>query len=477
MLGENKLNKVTILAILLAFTSVIVFTTGNTLSSNELNNITFVFNVTKNDEWNVSIIANIHSRVFNCSGLIRINALYRETRSISQNLLVVPLYYVIDSVCPKLSVYLSSLPRQQDTTIKVLFRYPYEYKFFSSMDKRVLRIGSTYIVPLHLFLDYYIYDGIVLASSDEYNFSEHYGLNIVFPRDLKLRVATSIARVAYCVSKYLNKVLGPSPRSPVVVVVTSPKEHTFVLPGTGYSLGGIVYAKYSINANRSLTHIVAHETVHGWIGKGPLRGDEAFVEGASELLALLGLKECDPKLYQIAHKHINESSKFNKYYSFFIIHYFLRESSLKACKKDLYLEALRRMYAQKRIVEITDFFSLLGRLAFLANCDGEFALELGRYLLGINETSRMTWLTHSTTTKLHNMYTHKSEWPKSSRQVLVTGDSFNTSDSARSLYVATIDSSSRSNNSIVQCAPKIYVLLLITLIATVSIALLIERSR
>ena len=472
------MNKTTILVvILLTFTSIIVFTIGNTLSSTESNNITFVFNMTKNDEWRVSIIASINSRVFNCSGLIRINALYRETRSISQSLLVAPLYYVIDSVCPKLSMYLSSLPRQQGATIRVLFRYPYGYKFFSAMDKRGLRIGNTYIVPLHLFLDYYIYDGIVLASSDKYNFSEHYGFNIVFPRGLKLSVATSIARVVYCVSEYLNKVLGPSPRSPVVVVVASPKEHAFVMPGTGYSLGGVIYAKYSINSNRSLTHIVAHETVHGWIGRGPLRGDEAFVEGASELLALLGLRECDLKLYQIVYRHINESSRFNKYYSFFIIHYSLRESSLKACKKDLYLEALHRMYTQKRIVEITDFFSLVGRLAFLANCDEEIALELGRYLLGINETSRMTRLTHSTTTKLHNnMDMNTDEWPKSNKQVLVTRELSNTSDNAKSSYVVTIVSS-RSINSIVQRAPKIYILLLILLIAIVFIVLLIEKSR
>lgn len=341
-----------------------------------------------NNSWSVNIIARFGPREFNCSGLVVVNAFYRETRSISRDLLVAPLYYVLDSACPQLTSYLASVPGRENESISIVFNYPPSYFFLSSMDMRGVGSSGFYTLPLSMFLSYYIYDGIVLASTEKYIMEESRGLRVVVPRGQGVNPLYIVEAVS-CVSSYLRRELGPSPRSPVAIIVAPLQEHEFVLPGTGYSLGSILYVKPSPANKGSIVHLVAHETVHGWIGRGPLGGDEALVEGAAELLALIGLKECSSDLYDLAYRHVVETADMNKYYSWFMLHSALRDSSIRACGSDLYLEALQDLYSSSTTSTLAQLLHVISRLATEKGCSRELAFELGQHLLsGITE---MAW--------------------------------------------------------------------------------------
>ncbi len=355
------------------------------------------FKPSSRNGWYVNVTAKIGSKAFKCTGIVGVNAFYRETRSISQDLLVAPLYYIIDSVCPSLIKYLNTMPRHQESIVRLVFYYPSGYMFLSALDGRGFGSNGNYTVPLGLLLSYYLYDGIVLALSEKYKVLDYDGVRVVSPREPVLRIAGKVVEAVYCVASFLERVFGPSPRSPVAIVVAPLTEHDQVLPGTGYSLGSVLYVKQSTMSTKALIHIVAHETVHSWLGKGQLKGDESLIEGAAELLALLGLKNCSSTLYNIAYKHIADSLPASKYYSWFLIHKSLREASLHACRSDLYLGALKRLYQVGGVKSIESLMNTIADLASQLNCREELALEIGRQLLGTTPSRRHAVNTTSNT--------------------------------------------------------------------------------
>ncbi len=281
-----------------------------------------------------------------CSGVVGANPYYRETRAVSGTLLVLPLYYIVDSVCPRGAAALSALAAHPPGGVVVLrVEAPSGYLVATPLGWG--RGGAGGREPLQVFLRYTLYDGVVVASLAAYQGRVVNGLLLVEPRGgLQGLDPGLLASAVSCVSGALGEWLGPSPAAPRVFVAAPPGEHGLVLPGTGYSLGAVVYVKPSPGSSAAMVHLVAHEAVHGWLGKGPLRGGEGLVEGAAELLSLLALKHCGPVLYNLSLRYEEEASTLNPYRTWLLLHASLRAAGLRACGRDIYLEALHEMYSR-----------------------------------------------------------------------------------------------------------------------------------
>jgi hypothetical protein len=55
-----------------------------------------------NAAWSVTVNVSLPGLHRSCVGLVEADSYYAETRSISERLLALPLYYILDSVCPGL---------------------------------------------------------------------------------------------------------------------------------------------------------------------------------------------------------------------------------------------------------------------------------------------------------------------------------------------------------------------------------------
>jgi len=283
---------------------------------------------------------------FECSGVVAANPYYRETRAVSDSLLVLPLYYIIDSVCPRAAAALSTLAARPPSGVAVVaVEAPRGYLVATPLGWGRGSVEAR--VGLPVFLRYTMYDGVVVADAGRYRGVVVKGLLVVEPRGGVPGVDPRVlASAVGCVGEALRRWLGPSPAAPRVFVAVPPGEHGLVLPGTGYSLGAVVYVKPQPGSLASMVHLVSHEAVHGWVGKGPLRGGEGLVEGAAELLSLLALRECSPRLYNLSLSYEERASSLNPYRTWLLLHAALRYAGLQACGRDIYLEALHELYTR-----------------------------------------------------------------------------------------------------------------------------------
>jgi hypothetical protein len=307
------------------------------------------------------------------------NPYFRETRAVSQDLIVLPLYYVVDNVCPRLTYLIATLRPGTSDRILIEIKVPENYTVLSSMDRRGFGANGSYILPLQGLVSDYIYDGVVIASKNKYGVESLGGVFVVAP--LGKAIGSDIINALICAKEYMSEVFGPSNRSPVVLVLVPPSEHPLVLTGTGYSLGGVVYIKPD-NDRSAAVHIVSHEAIHSWIGKGQLRGDPSLTEGAAELLSLLALRQCNATLYKLSLSHEEAAKTLNPYYVWLKLHASMRAASLLACNKDIYTEALKLLYDEEaKDASILDLLERMRGLADEMNCTKALEKEMGRILL------------------------------------------------------------------------------------------------
>ncbi len=336
------------------------------------------------NSWQVNISADIEENLFRCKGVVRANPYYRETRAVSATLLSVPLYYVLDSVCPNLTLLLDVI--KPTGLVHIVINVPRNYYIYTAMDSRGYGSHGKYVLLLGLFTHQYLFDGIVVASKRYYKAARIYRITLIEPRGSAYNY-TLVARVVECVSGFLRKELGPSNRNPVVVVIAAGWDHPYMLTGVGYSLGGVIYIKPGSDLG-SLIHLIAHETVHSWIGKGKLQGGPSLVEGAAELLSLLALSSCNKEMYKKDLLYEVMSQKANPYNVWLRLHAAIREASIYACRRDLYIKALHLLYERgKKNANIFDLLMTIKKLANNYSCLDTLEKYLGRALLNIGNES------------------------------------------------------------------------------------------
>ncbi len=378
---ENKrIALIATLAALLALPSALLMHPAKAIDNNFVS--LSMSPVPSKDGWKVNIEASIEGVAFNCSGVVTANPYYRETRAVSASLLAVPVYYVLDTVCPRLTAFLSIM-KPSASPVHVTIKVPSDYRVYTAMDSRGFGSNGSYYLPLSLFITQYIFDGIVVASEKHYEHVSIGHLVLLEPRNESNR--STIAWAIGCVADFLRKELGPSNRSPVVIVVAAKWDHPYMLTGIGYSLGGVIYIKPGNDAP-SIVHLVAHEAVHSWVGKGRLQGGPSLVEGVAELLSLLALRTCNKDLYKKAMLYEETSQEANPYAVWLRLHAAIRRASIEACGEDLYLESLHLLYHRgERDASILDLLSAIKELAEKHNCLSNLEESLGKALLGAKD--------------------------------------------------------------------------------------------
>jgi len=320
--------------------------------------------------WRVVVNA---SGGFSCSGVVGVNPGFLEARSVSGGLVVLPLYYVLSSVCggERLALLVDALGSM--SVVNVSFVVPSGFVVRSGLDWRGFGgLGGPYRVPGVLLRRFYLFEGVVVASVDGYVVRDYgsLGFSVVVSRGAG-GLAGVVARVASGVAESVSGWLGASPRSPVVAVVVSPGELQWLAPGTAYSLGGVfvvVLPSESVEEGW-LVHVVAHEAVHGWFNDGLVYGDFSFSEAVVELLALRGLLELDPGLFSLASGFAGSGVDAGEPYSVWLrVHLLLWLSVLKHCGRDVYMEVLAGVFNESvsggsfRVYSLVDLVSGVERL-------------------------------------------------------------------------------------------------------------------
>ncbi len=300
----------------------------------------------KGGTWRTVVVLDTPSGRIACKGLLQPNVYYLQTRSISESLVVVPLYYVLDTVCPKA---LEKLENQAKGVLVVQLKAPKGYVVRSCMDWRGLGgPGGPYTVPVSLFTRYYIFDSLVVADKESYmvlDYSQE-NMTLVTPRGTPMHLVHQAARALATVRRAVHSWLGASPREPVVAVIAPPGEHPLLPSGVAHSTGSVVYAKLDRPIDTAwLIHTLAHEAVHGWINYGMLYGDFSFQEAAAEFMALRALHEKAPNLYQLATSYLQEMALSSEQYTVWMrVHAALWYAGLIACEEDVYTRVLRSLY-------------------------------------------------------------------------------------------------------------------------------------
>ncbi|ABM81214.1 hypothetical protein [Hyperthermus butylicus] len=309
------------------------------------------------DAWSVYVAFSGPGAGVNCSGQLRPNLYYLQTKTISRGLVVAPLYYVLSSICPRVLSELQLLAGSRgDELLVVELEAPQGYSVRSGMDWRGFgKAGGPYTLPLSAFVRYYVFDGVVVAG-EEYRVVDDSALNLTVvalqaSKETVEYTVESLVAVRDAVAEWL----GPSPRSPVVLVVAGPGEHQYLPPGTAHSMGGVVYVKLGVVENLPwLVHTVAHEALHGWFNHGMLYGDFSFQEAAAEFLAVKALHDQRPSLYELAASYLEYMLAVDEQYAVWMrVNAALWHAGLRACGEDLYMYAVRELY--NRV--ITDGFS------------------------------------------------------------------------------------------------------------------------
>lgn len=315
--------------------------------------------------------------IIECSGLLRPNAYYVQTRDISDSIVVAPLYYVLDSVCHAAVSEIQLLAAASgNSSIHVAVKAPEGYIVRSSLDWRGYGpLGGPYTVDVASFAKYYVFDGIVVANVSMYRVEDLDGANItvISARGMRNDVAEYAVESVVAVRTALSRWLGPSPRAPVVIVLVGANEHYLQPPGSAHSMGGVVYLK--IDSSRMddvswLVHAMAHETVHGWFNHGMLYGDFSFQEAAAEFLAVKALHDMSPKLYEKAASYLRTMLEVDEQYVVWMrVNAALWYAGVEACNEDLYMKAVNALYnesltsGQRRPVSLLDIARVMSSKA------------------------------------------------------------------------------------------------------------------
>lgn len=119
-----------------------------------------------------------------CTGVLRPNIYYIETRDISRSLVAAPLYYILDTVCPQAAARLESISRASGGAPAVVtVNAPRGYLARSAMDWRGYGPpGGPYRVPLRMLARYYVFDSVVVADASSYHVVDNSstGLTIIY---------------------------------------------------------------------------------------------------------------------------------------------------------------------------------------------------------------------------------------------------------------------------------------------------------
>ncbi|WP_338251129.1 hypothetical protein [Pyrodictium abyssi] len=287
-----------------------------------------------------------------CSGVLRPNAYYVQTRDISDSIVVAPLYYVLDRVCYAAISEIQLLAAVGgNSSIRVTVKAPEGYIVRSSLDWRGYGpLGGPYTLDAASFAEYYVFDGIVVANASVYRVEDLDSVNItvVSARGIRSDVVEYAVESVVAVRTALSRWLGPSPRAPVVIVLVGAKEHYLQPPGSAHSMGGVVYMKIGssqLDDISWLVHTMAHEAVHGWFNHGMLYGDFSFQEAAAEFLAIKALHDMSPKLYEIASSYLRAMLEAGEQYAIWMrANAALWYAGVEACREDLYMNVVSMLY-------------------------------------------------------------------------------------------------------------------------------------
>ena len=288
---------------------------------------------------------------YTCSGVVEKNYYYRETRALSKNLLVIPIYYLLDKTCPRLLATLSSPAPGGTGLMSLSVHVPPGYGILSGMDMRGYGGWGNYTLPLHMFQRHYLYDSLVVFSEKTYQaVAVNNSLAVVYPANTSKALVKAVAVTVLAVENFLSQELGPSPRSPVVVVLAAPGEHPYT-GGFHYSTGSVIYISLARPPDvLELVHAAAHEAVHGWLNHGLLWGTDYLVsEGTTEYLAMMALHHYYPDIARRIDERIISlyvSAK-SRYGLGLLANAGLREAALQLCGHDAYIEALRALLAER----------------------------------------------------------------------------------------------------------------------------------
>ncbi len=350
-----------------------------------------------NNSWRVHVVLEGRAGI-SCEGVLTPNVYYLQTRSISRDLVVTPLYYVLDRVCPRV---LDAIEETSNGAIFFELRVPEGYAVRTGMDWRGYgRVGGPYTVDAGLFRKYYLFDGVVVANSSIYRVLDYPKLNvsIVAWRGLSMGDLDLVVSTLVTVRSAASSWLGSSPRAPTVAVIVGSSEHEFLPPGTAHSIGGVVYLKtgFSIDATAWLVHTIAHETLHGWFNHGMLYGGFGFQEAAAEFLAMRALYEKAPRLYEFAQKYLVGLLSADEQYGVWMrAHSALWYAGLKVCQVDVYTAALRKLFIDslatgpREPITLPDLVMLMLSLA-PAECRNILKQLIGGILVAV-ATDNATW--------------------------------------------------------------------------------------
>ncbi len=283
-------------------------------------------------EWNATFTLIVGNSKWTCSNTIIVNPYYVQTKTISDRLLVAPLYYIGGNCAVELR---ERLDRINSSSIIFRVDVPPGYVVRSALDWRGFgSLGGPYKVPLEVFKRFYIYDGIVVGSENSYSVIDGFNSNtsIVACTGYRWRI---LAEALVNARSFAEKLLGPSPRSPIILVISCLDDHEFMLPGSGHSLGSIVYIKPDAVEEINI-HIVFHEAMHGWLNPGLLYGSYEFVEATVEYLARLAANHSG---YLVV---LNAPVDF-RYQDWYRILYSMAMLSEKVCGDNIVLKALKQL--------------------------------------------------------------------------------------------------------------------------------------
>ena len=282
----------------------------------------------------------------NCSGLLAPNPYYVETKGISKQLVVAPLYYILDSVCGDAASIVEVLSGYRGN-LTVAIVAPRGFGVRSSLDWRGFGgLGGPYRLPAQLFARFYVYDSLVVYSKKRFNVYDGDGLSVVYQRGVNQSLAGLAWRIVSCVSRYVAVELGASPRRPVVVVLVAGDVHPLYPPGFAFSTGGVVYLKLGGGLDW-VVHTLAHEALHGWLNYDLLGGGFGFEEAAAEFLALRALRNCNESLYRLAYRyHLAMKNVGEDYAVWSELHERLWRAGLAACGQDVYTATLRYLFSK-----------------------------------------------------------------------------------------------------------------------------------
>ncbi|WP_167827880.1 M1 family metallopeptidase [Pyrolobus fumarii] len=270
--------------------------------------------------------------------------------------------------------------------LELVMTAPKDYVVRSALDWRGYGApGGPYLLPVTLFKRYYMYDGIVVAYTRVYETIDNPSLNlsIVLPRGFNTAQLDAVVETVTAVRNGLSRWLGPSPRSPVVIVIASPEESDYMPPGTAHSTGAMLYIKPDIDVDLAgLIHAVAHESAHGWFNFGLLYGDFGFQEGLAEFLALNALRVYAPRLFGIAERYVLFSLKSDDRYATWLkVHAAIWYSVIYACNESLYTDLLRGLFRQA-LAENGKYVTLFDLINSLVAHAPQYCRQRLRSLLG-----------------------------------------------------------------------------------------------